>query len=90
MFSFLLLLLIAALSGSIGARIAGREGMGCLASIALGFIGALIGRWLAGRGSHPLLVSTDVYRPAVWNSFGTEGLEGADFRACATYGPIYS
>jgi L-fucose isomerase len=32
----------------------------------------------------------DVYRPAVWNSFGTEGLEGADFRACATYGPIYS
>jgi signal recognition particle subunit SRP54 len=25
---------------------------------------AKLGRWLAGRGSHPLLVSTDVYRPA--------------------------
>ncbi len=25
---------------------------------------AKLGRWLAGRGGHPLLVSTDVYRPA--------------------------
>jgi signal recognition particle subunit SRP54 len=25
---------------------------------------AKLGRWLAGRGRHPLLVSTDVYRPA--------------------------
>jgi len=25
---------------------------------------ARLGHWLAGRGSHPLLVSTDVYRPA--------------------------
>ena len=32
---------------------------------------------------------SDVYRPAAWNSFGTEGLEGADFRACQTYGPVY-
>ena len=31
----------------------------------------------------------DVYRPSAWSSFGTEGLEGADFRACDTYGPIY-
>ena len=31
----------------------------------------------------------DVYRPSAWSSFGTEGLEGADFRACQTYGPIY-
>jgi L-fucose isomerase len=31
----------------------------------------------------------DVYRPSAWSSFGTEGLEGADFRACETYGPIY-
>jgi L-fucose isomerase len=31
----------------------------------------------------------DVYRPSAWNSFGTEGLEGADFRACQTYGPVY-
>lgn len=31
----------------------------------------------------------DVFRPAAWSSFGTEGLEGADFRACETYGPVY-
>jgi L-fucose isomerase len=30
-----------------------------------------------------------VYRPSVWSSFGTDGPEGADFRACNTYGPIY-
>ncbi|HZJ78255.1 MAG TPA: L-fucose isomerase [Clostridia bacterium] len=31
----------------------------------------------------------DVYRPHTWSAFGTKDLEGADFRACATYGPIY-
>jgi L-fucose isomerase len=31
----------------------------------------------------------DVYRPAAWSAFGTEGLEGADFRACQAYGPVY-
>ena len=31
----------------------------------------------------------DVFRPSAWNSFGTADLEGADFRACANYGPLY-
>ncbi len=31
----------------------------------------------------------DVYRPSAWNAFGTADSEGADFRACAAYGPIY-
>lgn len=30
-----------------------------------------------------------VFRPSAWNGFGTEGLEGADFRACANFGPLY-
>jgi L-fucose isomerase len=30
-----------------------------------------------------------LYRPSAWNSFGTEDREGADFRACKNYGPIY-
>ena len=47
MISFLLLLIVAAVLGSIGAGLTGRRQTGCLASIALGFIGALIGRWLA-------------------------------------------
>ncbi len=32
----------------------------------------------------------DIYRPSAWSSFGTEGLEGADFRACQCYGPVYA
>jgi L-fucose isomerase len=32
---------------------------------------------------------TDLYRPSAWSSFGTEDAEGADFRACQTYGPVY-
>jgi len=30
-----------------------------------------------------------IYRPSAWNAFGTEGLEGADYRACANFGPLY-
>ncbi len=54
MLDFLLLVLIAAVAGSIGAGLAGRRGLGCLASIALGFIGGLLGRWLAEQLDLPL------------------------------------
>ena len=30
-----------------------------------------------------------IFRPAVWNAFGTQELESADFRACEAYGPLY-
>ncbi len=30
-----------------------------------------------------------VFRPSAWNLFGTADLEGADFRACANFGPLY-
>ena len=30
-----------------------------------------------------------VFRPSSWNAFGTADLEGGDFRACQTYGPLY-
>ena len=30
-----------------------------------------------------------IFRPACWNAFGTKDLEGADYRACAAYGPLY-
>jgi L-fucose isomerase len=30
-----------------------------------------------------------IFRPNVWNSFGTADAEGADFRACANFGPLY-
>ncbi|MFZ1934900.1 MAG: L-fucose isomerase [Thermoguttaceae bacterium] len=31
----------------------------------------------------------NVFRPSVWAGFGTADLEGADFRACANFGPVY-
>ena len=30
----------------------------------------------------------DIFRPAAWNAFGMDK-ESADYRACATYGPLY-
>ncbi|NLJ40203.1 MAG: L-fucose isomerase [Clostridiales bacterium] len=35
-------------------------------------------------------VSEDrVYRPSTWGAFGTTDLEGADYRACKNFGPLY-
>lgn len=43
----LVLLLIAGICGAIGQAIAGYSHLGCLASVALGFIGAVLGTWIA-------------------------------------------
>ncbi|MBR5515148.1 MAG: L-fucose isomerase [Clostridia bacterium] len=32
--------------------------------------------------------NADIFRPAAWNAFGMDK-EGQDYRACATYGPLY-
>ncbi|MBR5175681.1 MAG: L-fucose isomerase [Bacteroidales bacterium] len=34
------------------------------------------------------VADADIFRPAAWNAFGMDK-EGADFRACANFGPIY-
>ena len=35
-------------------------------------------------------VSKDrIFRPSTWAAFGTNDLEGADFRCCKAYGPVY-
>ncbi|HEY3384604.1 MAG TPA: L-fucose isomerase [Vicinamibacterales bacterium] len=31
-----------------------------------------------------------IFRPASWSAFGTSDPEGADYRACAAYGPLYA
>ena len=51
--TIVVLVIIAAISGSIGARIAGQKSDGCLMSIALGFIGGLIGQWIADEFDVP-------------------------------------
>lgn len=52
--SFLFLLLIASITGVIGANLAGRKKLGCLSSIVLGFIGAMIGTFIANKLELPL------------------------------------
>jgi uncharacterized membrane protein YeaQ/YmgE (transglycosylase-associated protein family) len=47
MSELLLLLVIAAVCGAIGKAIAGSSRGGLIVSIALGFIGALLGPWVA-------------------------------------------
>lgn len=34
------------------------------------------------------IADRDIFRPAAWNAFGMDK-EGADYRACANFGPIY-
>jgi len=31
----------------------------------------------------------ELFRPSVWGSFGTKDFEGADYRACNNFGPLY-
>ncbi len=69
----LLLLLIAAVCGAIGRAIAGGTHGGCLVSIALGFIGALLGSWLAHALKLPELLELRVSGhnfPILWSIIG--------------------
>jgi len=36
------------------------------------------------------LPTDQLFRPSSWSAFGTSDPEGADFRACKTFGPLYS
>lgn len=70
----LLLLLIAGICGSLGQAIAGYSRGGCLVSIALGFIGALIGMWLARLLGLPELIPVVIGGtrfPIVWSIIGS-------------------
>jgi uncharacterized membrane protein YeaQ/YmgE (transglycosylase-associated protein family) len=70
---FLLLLLIAGICGAIGQAIVGFSRGGCLVSIALGFIGALVGLFLQRQLQlpEPLPVSIgDMTFPVVWSIIG--------------------
>lgn len=69
----LLLLLVAGIIGSIGQAIAGFERGGCLVSIGVGFIGALLGAWLGrqlGAGDLFVLQVGGTSFPVVWSIIG--------------------
>ncbi|MBW3660170.1 MAG: GlsB/YeaQ/YmgE family stress response membrane protein [Gemmatimonadetes bacterium] len=69
----LLLLLVAAVAGALGQAIVGYSAGGCLVSIALGFVGALLGGWLAGELGlgEPFPISIDGHEfPLIWSIVG--------------------
>ncbi|HVR87750.1 MAG TPA: hypothetical protein VMU54_25710 [Planctomycetota bacterium] len=70
---FVLLLVLAGFAGALGQAIAGYSRGGCLVSIALGFIGALLGGWLSrslGIGSILLVRLGDQPFPLDWSIAG--------------------
>ncbi len=68
-----LLLVIAGMCGAVAEAIAGFSHLGCLSSVAIGFIGALVGTWLARKLGMPDFFSIKlgtVNFPIVWSIIG--------------------
>ena len=70
----LLLLVIAAVAGSLGQALAGYSLGGCLISIVVGFIGAFLGLWLARTlglpEPLPITIQGETF-PLVWAIIGS-------------------
>ena len=70
----LVLLLIAGVCGALGQAIGGFTRGGCLVSIALGFIGALLGSFLARKLGLPELFAVNIGGqnfPIIWSIIGS-------------------
>jgi len=70
---FLVLLLVAGVCGGLAQALTGFSRGGCLAAIALGFIGALLGTWLARALGLPELLEIQIGGqpfPIVWSIIG--------------------
>lgn len=70
----LILLIIAGICGALGQAIAGVSRGGCLVSIALGFVGALLGMWIARALQLPDILAIQVGEasfPIVWSIIGS-------------------
>lgn len=71
---FLVLLVIAAVCGSIGQSLAGYSRGGCLISIVVGFIGAYLGMWLSAQLGLPEIFTINIEGeafPVVWSIIGS-------------------
>ena len=69
----LLLLVVAGICGAVGRSIGGGTRGGFIVSIAVGFVGALVGMFIAGRFGLPelLMISVDGNRfPILWSIIG--------------------
>ncbi len=71
---FLMLLVVAGVCGSIGQALGGFGRGGCLVSIALGFIGALLGLWLKKLLDLPEMLPITIGGrpfPVIWSIIGS-------------------
>jgi uncharacterized membrane protein YeaQ/YmgE (transglycosylase-associated protein family) len=71
--SILFMLLIAAVTGAVGANLAGRKKLGCITSSVLGFVGALIGTLIAQTLDLPLFLTIrfgSQHFPVIWAVIG--------------------
>jgi uncharacterized membrane protein YeaQ/YmgE (transglycosylase-associated protein family) len=74
LFELLILLLVAGLCGALGQAMAGYSRRGCLVSVALGFVGAVLGSWLANLLGLPAWFAIDIGGqpfPIVWSIIGS-------------------
>lgn len=74
LFDLLILLLVAGICGALGQAITGYSRGGCLVSIALGFVGAVLGVWLARAMALPELFAIQIGTtnfPIVWSIIGS-------------------
>jgi uncharacterized membrane protein YeaQ/YmgE (transglycosylase-associated protein family) len=67
---FIVLMIVASISGSIGSSLAGYSARGCLRNTVVGLIGALIGTWLSRQ-----MAVRDLFYPAgiplLWSIVGS-------------------
>ena len=73
-FDLLILLLVAGICGALGQAITGFSRGGCIVSIAIGFIGALLGMWLARQLGLPELFAIQIGTtsfPIIWSIIGS-------------------
>ena len=70
---FLILLLVAGVCGSLAQSLVGYSHGGCLVSIVLGFVGAVLGTWLAREAGLPELFAIQIGGrtfPVIWSIIG--------------------
>lgn len=70
----LILLLVAGICGSLGQAISGYSRGGCLVSIALGFVGAVLGMWVARKMGLSELFPVQIGNrsfPIIWSIIGS-------------------
>jgi uncharacterized membrane protein YeaQ/YmgE (transglycosylase-associated protein family) len=69
----LILLIIAAITGSIGAHLAGGSRLGCLGAIFVGLIGSYVGSFVAAKLNLPVIFALHVRGhafPIIWSIVG--------------------